>query len=203
MKTIAIITTAIITIGINAADLTTKDGKVYKDYEIISVTDKSVKIAHEDGAADIDIPDLPDDVKSSIADKAKAYKPPVARAKQPDKIIQGPTLVTPTPAKAEAAALNTEDEQRIATIKEKIKSYDEKIKDLKKELKPLADDYKLKGTFTNANRGSAMKAEQIKNKKESVELKIKNAEFWKDAWKQCLTNGRSAPHRQALRETRE
>ena len=184
MKTIATIAIAIFAIGINAADLTTKDGKVYKDYEIISVTDKSVKIAHEDGAADVDIPDLPDDVKSSIADKAKTCKPPVNKTiVSSDKIIQGPTLTTPAPAKVEAVTDKKLTPEQIE-LQDKIKNQSEKITEYKTELKETEKDLKLKGTFKSESNKSLVR--KLESKKEALEKKIRNAEEWKKKYEPGL-----------------
>jgi hypothetical protein len=175
MKKLIVIVIAVIAIGIHAADLTTKAGKVYKDYEIISVTDKSVKIAHEDGAADVDIPDLPDDVKAAIADKTKAYKPPVITAKAPaeGKIIQGPTLTTPAPAaKPEVTEETTPDKELPESVKERNKE----IATLKKEFKQAESDYKLKGAFANASKGNEAKIMLLKRKIYSIKEKISNLE---------------------------
>lgn len=74
MKSLILIL-CIASLSVSATDLTTKSGKVYKDYEILTVTDKNIKISHEGGIAEVSIPDLPEEVKSSIQGKIDAYKP--------------------------------------------------------------------------------------------------------------------------------
>lgn len=184
MKSLILIS-CIVGLSVNAADLTTKSGKEYKDFEITDVTDKSVKIAHEGGAADVDIADLPDEVKAGIESKAKAYKPPEKKAKLPP--AKAVIYNDPIPAPVQPAKAAGETKQdppavtvspRVAKLQAKIKEREAEIADLKKELKPIVAEIFQKGSFkstVNENR-----VNELKDKKTEIEAKIKGLEYFNE-----------------------
>lgn len=49
------------------ADLTTKSGKVYRDYSVTDVTQLGVTVIFADGAAAIPLPELPDDLREKYS----------------------------------------------------------------------------------------------------------------------------------------
>lgn len=146
MKRLIIIAAFIIAISVQSEDLKTTNGKVYKDYEIETVTDKVITIAHEGGSAEIVISDLPDEVKNNIQDKIKDYK--IKPKLKPDTVFK-PQLAEKSITKTrEATKPISAQEQRLLNA---IKERENKIQELKKELKPILAEMKLKGTFKNSN----------------------------------------------------
>ena len=64
------------------ADLTTKSGKVYKDYSVIGVTSRGVTVAYADGATSVPLSDLPDDLREKYS--AEVAKKKATAKKQAD-----------------------------------------------------------------------------------------------------------------------
>ena len=185
MKSLILIS-CIVSLSVNAADLITKSGKEYKDFEITDVTDKSVKIAHEGGAAVVDIADLPDEVKASIESKAKAYKPPEKRAKLPPAkaTVYNDPIPAPVQPVAKAAGETKQDppaaavSPKVAKLQAKIKERETEIADLKKELKPIVAEIFQKGSFKSTVNEN--KVAELKDKKTEIEAKIKGLEYFNE-----------------------
>lgn len=64
-----------------AADLTTKSGKTYKDYEVSGVNDKGITIFHESGTATVAPNDWPDNKKDEIQKLLNKYNEKASQIK--------------------------------------------------------------------------------------------------------------------------
>ncbi len=65
-----------------AADLTTKSGRFYKDYEVSGANSKGIVIFHASGTATIDPADWPDDKKAEIGKQTAQYEKLSSAAEQ-------------------------------------------------------------------------------------------------------------------------
>lgn len=57
-----------------AADLVTKSGQVYKNFEVVKVKEDGLQIFHDSGSASIPFAELPDDLRGKYSDKERKFR---------------------------------------------------------------------------------------------------------------------------------
>jgi len=109
---------------------------VYKNVEILTVTDKTVTITHDEGAVKLEVKDLPEKWKQYIIDHKDEFKVKpdiITDIKEYREVKDGSTYKEPPlPTKPKAAPIK--DNEQVLNLKENVKRLENEIKTLKKKL---------------------------------------------------------------------
>ena len=106
------------TVMLIGEDLTTKSGKVYKEYSVVGVSPQSVTVAFVEGTANIPLSDLPDDLRKKYS--VEAAKRQEALRKQADAALDRRRGKNAEPVAALRKKLQeARNEERLITVRGK------------------------------------------------------------------------------------